>query len=161
MAQQSTDIGSGYVCVVWDKGSSVWDFDQKVYRKLMEYEMNAWPVKLVSSHICCTPSYILRIIKPSKYHVLCGLFFVPLASLCSPMRPRFYCRPILPVLFAFTDKRTRTRTNLHDVPESQLLKTLSEFGIRREMLPTEMGGTIQLNAYEWMAERRAIELEEL
>jgi len=114
---------------VWDKGSTLWDFDHCVYQQIMYFEMNAWPIKLISSHICCTPSFILRIIKP--------------------------------ILFALTDKRTRARTNLHNVPESEVLEVLSKYGILRDMLPTEMGGSIELNTYEWIAQRRAAELEEL
>ena len=54
-SQENTDISSGYVCVVWDKGSSVMDFDHHLYQHIMHYEMTAWPVKLIASHICCVP----------------------------------------------------------------------------------------------------------
>jgi hypothetical protein len=52
------------------------------------------------------------------------------------------------------DKRTRV-----DVPDSQLLGILSDYGILKEMLPTKMGGTVQLNQAEWIANRRAAEPE--
>ena len=128
-SQENTDISSGYVCVVWDKGSSVMDFDHRLYQHIMHYEMTAWPVKLIASHICCSPSFIFRLVKP--------------------------------ILLALTDKRTRTRTNFHNCPEDRLLEALSSYGILKDMLPVEMGGTIELNMYEWIAHRRAAELEEL
>jgi hypothetical protein len=59
------------------------------------------------------------------------------------------------------DKRIRSRTLFHDVPESQIVDILSSYGILKEMLPTEMGGTVRLNQAEWMASRRAAEREEI
>jgi hypothetical protein len=59
------------------------------------------------------------------------------------------------------DKRIRSRTLFHDVPESQIVDILSSYGILKEMLPTEMGGTVRLNQAEWMASQRAAESEEI
>ena len=129
LANENKNIGSGYVCVVWDKNSSFADFDYKVYERIMYYEMNAWPAKLIASHICCTPSFVLRMVKP--------------------------------ILFALTDKKTRTRTSLHGVPDIDILGVLSGYGIIEDMLPTEMGGTIELKPSEWIANRRASEMEEI
>lgn len=57
----------------------------------------------------------------------------------------------------------RCSTMIHDVPESKMLETLKEYGIQADMLPTSMGGTIELNAWiaEFIAQRRAVEMEEL
>ena len=38
--------------------------------------------------------------------------------------------------------------HLHDVPKTQLLDVLSNYGIHKEMLPTEMGGTIEIGQDE-------------
>jgi hypothetical protein len=62
---------------------------------------------------------------------------------------------------ALMDRHTRSRVLEHDVPESQILDVLSHYGIMKDMLPTEMGGTIELNQAEWIASRRATELEEI
>lgn len=62
---------------------------------------------------------------------------------------------------ALKKKTTRSRTLFHDVPESEILDVLAEYGILKNMLPTEMGGTVVLNQREWMANRWAIEIEEL
>ena len=66
-----------------------------------------------------------------------------------------------PILFALMDKHTRSRVLHHDVPESQLLDVLSDYGILREVLPTEMGGTLRFDQAEWIASRRAVELGEI
>jgi hypothetical protein len=64
-------------------------------------------------------------------------------------------------MFSVMDKHARSRTLFHDVPESQLLDVLSDYGILKEGLPTEMGGAILLDQAEWMASRRTAELGEI
>jgi hypothetical protein len=61
------------------------------------------------------------------------------------------------------DKAARCRTLYHDVPASEILGVLADYGILKDMLPTSMGGTIDLDAWqkEWIARRRAIEMEEI
>jgi hypothetical protein len=49
----------------------------------------------------------------------------------------------------------------HLVSELEILDVLAGYGIPKECLPCEMGGEIPLNQLEWMADRRAIEMEEL
>lgn len=129
MAQANKDIGSGYVCVVRDTHSSPANFDRKVFERMLYYEMNAWPVKLIAAHVCCPPSIILRIVKP--------------------------------ILFALTDKKTRTRTKLHDVAEDEIPEVLSTYGIMKNMLPIELGGATEFKLKEWIETRRAEELEEI
>lgn len=57
-------------------------------------------------------------------------------------------------------KRPRRRTLFHDVPDGKLIDTLSEHGILRHMLPTEMGGSYDLDQSRWIGMRRTIEMEE-
>jgi hypothetical protein len=38
---------------------------------------------------------------------------------------------------------------------------LSGYGIRKEALPTDMGGSITLEQAEWIADCRALELDEI
>lgn len=66
-----------------------------------------------------------------------------------------------PILSALLDSRGRSRMIIHDVPDSNIVEDLSRYGIQKEMLPTEMGGSYEFNAYEWIANRRAAELEEI
>ena len=55
----------------------------------------------------------------------------------------------------------RTHTIQHDVPEDDIVESLANFGISRDMLPTCMGGTVDIDQSEWIANRRAVELEEI
>jgi hypothetical protein len=65
-----------------------------------------------------------------------------------------------PMIYALMDKDTRSRTLFHAVPESQILDVLSGYGILKDMLPTKMGGTVRFDQAEWIANRRAAELQE-
>lgn len=71
-------------------------------------------------------------------------------------------RILKPIVYALADKRARSRAVIHDVSESETLgKNLASFGILKDMLPTEMGGSLKLDLPEWMENRRAVELEEI
>lgn len=71
------------------------------------------------------------------------------------------CRVLAPLVAAMKDKSTRARTLFHDVPEKDIVEVLSAYGIEKEMLPTEMGGTVGFSQEEWVANRRAVEMEEI
>ena len=73
----------------------------------------------------------------------------------------FISRVVVPIICALQSKQSRARTNWHDVPEDDIISALIEYGITGDMLPTEFGGTIQLNPSEWIAHRRSVEMEEL
>jgi len=75
--------------------------------------------------------------------------------------PRITRRLVHPILHALLTPWSRSRTDMHNVPESEIINVLSRYGILKEMLPTEMGGTLELNSAEWIAQRRAAEMEEL
>jgi hypothetical protein len=77
--------------------------------------------------------------------------------ICSP--PSFFIKVIQPVTLALAGKYGRFRRLCHE--ESNLLDSLSECGILKEMLPTEMGGTVRLDQADWIATRRAVELKEI
>jgi len=66
-----------------------------------------------------------------------------------------------PILFALKDKESRSRTVFHDGTESEIIAALSEYGINKDMLPTEMGGSLVFRQSEWIDNRRAAELEEI
>lgn len=70
-------------------------------------------------------------------------------------------RLIVPVLRGLVNRWFRVRVQIHDIPGSEIAIALAEYGIKRDMLPTELGGTLELNPCEWIARRRAIEMEEL
>lgn len=85
---------------------------------------------------------------------------MPIHNCCAN---KFLRRVVQPVMKATLDKVGRARTVIHDVPESEILDVLAEYGILKDMLPTPMGGTIHLDTWlpVWIAQRRAIEMEEI
>jgi len=66
-AKDNTDIGSGVVLVVWDKHSSILDYERKVWNPFMRFMTLVWPIKNAAIHSCCTPPFVVRLIKPSTY----------------------------------------------------------------------------------------------
>ncbi len=128
-SRANKDIDSGVVELVWDKHSTVWEYDHSLYKQLLEFEASCWPCRFDCYHVCCTPKFIVRV--------------------------------VFPIVSALQSKRCRTRSVWHDVPELEILSALSEYGITGDMLPTEFGGSIQLNPSEWIAHRRAMEMEEI
>jgi len=70
-------------------------------------------------------------------------------------------RVMRPIISALTDIRSRARTTFHDVPPNAIIDVLSKYGIQKDMVSTEMGGTVVLDDREWIENRQALELEEL
>ena len=68
---------------------------------------------------------------------------------------------LLQIASAVAGKETRARTLFHTVPENELFSVLSEYGLHQDMLPTDMGGSLEFDMSEWIENRRAIELEEI
>lgn len=94
----------------------------------------------------------------------------PLEGKCLPVNcvsnhlcglPFFVRKIIKPVVFATMSRRTRARSPMHDGTESECLEILSSYGITKDMLPTSIGGTVNLDMMEWVANRRAAEMEEI
>lgn len=75
--------------------------------------------------------------------------------------PRSSIQIIKPIVFALMKKGARSRSIMHDVPESKIVEVLSEYGILQSMLPSEMGGSLEITQSEWLENRRAAELEEI
>jgi hypothetical protein len=118
MAQENTDIDSGFVEINYLKDFTMWDYDHWLCNRMIYFDQSCWPVKRIASHVCCAPRIFVKIINP--------------------------------ILNGMSDKHVRCRRVLHgDVPEIQLLDVLSDYGIHKEVLPTVMGGTVQLDQAEW------------
>jgi hypothetical protein len=128
-AQECTEISSGIVQIHWERDTTLWDYDSKMHDCIAECLKTSWPVKLISSHICCPPSIPLRFLRP--------------------------------IIHCIMDKDMRSRVQFHDVPETDIAQSLCKFGILESMLPTHMGGRVVINQSEWIANRRASELEEI
>jgi hypothetical protein len=81
------------------------------------------------------------------------------SHVCCPSKAWF--RLFEPTVFALMDKERRARIIIHNVPEGEMFASLALYGIEKYMLPTKMGGTVELNVSEWIEMRRAIEMEEI
>lgn len=81
------------------------------------------------------------------------------SHLCCP--PKVITRVVVPIVHAFMNKELRARVLVHDVPEKDILQVLSSYGLEKDMLPLEMGGILELSQAEWIANRRAAEMEEI
>jgi hypothetical protein len=65
---------------------------------------------------------------------------------------------ILPLSRPAKGKELRLRSIIHDVPETEILGSLAEFGMSKDLLPVEIGGKIEFSIAEWLANRREGEL---
>jgi hypothetical protein len=65
-SQSNTDINAGVCQIIWDKGSSPFDFDRYAWQGYISHLTHSWPMKPTAIHSCCTPAFVIRIIKPSE-----------------------------------------------------------------------------------------------
>lgn len=63
------------------------------------------------------------------------------------------------ILLALMDRESRSRIVVHNIPETEIIQSLSRFGLRKDSL--KMGGDMQLDQSKWIASRRVIEMEEI
>jgi hypothetical protein len=69
-------------------------------------------------------------------------------------------RPLLPVLLALTDRRLRA-VRVGTIPPLELiLSTLSQNGIMKDTISTEINGSDELSVWKWVVKRLALETEE-
>jgi hypothetical protein len=78
---------------------------------------------------------------------------------CFP--PSIVVKVVKPIVSALMDKHARSRTLMHDVPESEIPGVLSSCGIQKYMLPTQLERTVLLDQVKWIASQRAAELEDI
>lgn len=57
------------------------------------------------------------------------------------------------------NKEFRSRLLIHDVPQSQVVETLAEYGISKDVLPVDLGGTCEFDLGDWLSDRRNFERE--
>lgn len=69
-------------------------------------------------------------------------------------------RNVAPLVIAVRGKELRVRRIVHEVaPDSEIREQLAEYGILADMLPTEIGGRVQLSIDEWITNRQKVESE--
>lgn len=130
-SQECTDFGSGFVFIGNNKNSSIW---------------RHFPAKVYG--------------KVALYEKTCWPIHFVAVHTCGISR--LVSRLMTPIVKAMMDRRGRSRMIVHDsTTDSETLDALLHYGITKDMLPTEMGGTIQFDQAEWIARRYAIEMEEI
>ena len=81
-------------------------------------------------------------IRNCSFHVCC----------CSPEG----AIALKPILFCAMDTASRARMIFHtEESEGELLSALAEYGIEKEMLPKDIGGTLEVDQKEWIAKRES------
>ncbi|CAB9525219.1 Transfer protein [Seminavis robusta] len=80
-------------------------------------------------------------------------------SAAHQIHPQIFLRLIWPMLKLLLDKRMMARLPIFAGDTEQVLAALSKYGYSKSMLPTEMGGDVELDDYfdEWLEQRRQIE----
>lgn len=74
--------------------------------------------------------------------------------------PEEVIRLFVPLTQAAKGRDLRSRSVFHEGPDSDVLGKLASHGIFSNMLPSDIGGTVEISIGEWMANRRKAESEE-
>lgn len=83
---------------------------------------------------------------------------VAIHTFCAPM---FFVKYVKPIVSPLLGKYLRSRVVMHEGTVSEALAELSEYGILQDMLPADMGGTLEFCQADWIANRRSLELTEI
>lgn len=63
-AEQSTNIGSDCVQIIYDKTSTIFDFPRAVYDRLIEFEKACLPLRYAAFHSCCPNVMMNTVMRP-------------------------------------------------------------------------------------------------
>uniref|UniRef100_A0A7S4MWC3 CRAL-TRIO domain-containing protein n=1 Tax=Odontella aurita TaxID=265563 RepID=A0A7S4MWC3_9STRA len=97
---------------------------------------------------------------PRTYRQLTALLFHYTASMgramhcCHPTRHHHVVTPIMKMMFR---SRGRKRFKIHSGSDEEVLRSLAEFGLGAEVVPNEMGGTLDPNPIRWLSNRMLLE----
>jgi len=145
--------GTSFIVLDWllnaslfDYGTSIWSVCHvKCVYLFFELILNSWADRNIFLAVVYLATNVWPIRPPSGHT-------------CCP--PKILVWLFKPIAFALLGKEARNRNTMHNIPPEQVAEALSSFGITKEMLPIQMGGSVQLDPSEWIAKRRAIEMEE-
>jgi hypothetical protein len=72
----------------------------------------------------------------------------------------FFEKVIYPIIRLFMSERMRNRIHLHhDSADANFLTKLNEkYGLSKDVLPTELGGSVALDSLGWIEERKCVEM---
>lgn len=69
-AQESIAVDCGIVQLLWERHTSLFDYDPKMHDAIALYLKTCWPVKMTASHICCPPRIPIKVLKPIMHFML-------------------------------------------------------------------------------------------
>ena len=75
--------------------------------------------------------------------------------ICHPSKVFYFL--IFPVMKRFVRKSSRLRLRVHDGSTSRVLMNLAGYGLPRDRLPTEVGGSVILDMKQWIVNRLELE----
>ena len=52
-AQESSEVSSGIVQILWESDTTLWDYDRMLHDYVADHLKRCWPVKMIACHICC------------------------------------------------------------------------------------------------------------
>lgn len=64
VAEENTDSRNAFVEMVWNKDSSIFDYDRNLHDRCLYFQDNAWPIRCASIYVCCSPPLITRFLTP-------------------------------------------------------------------------------------------------
>jgi hypothetical protein len=68
--------------------------------------------------------------------------------------PPYFFRILFPIVKIFVGERLRKRVNVHSGSDEKVLDRLDKFGLKREDLPSDLGGQIVLDHDGWLEDRK-------
>lgn len=63
------DVCNGVVSVSWAKGVPTWEC-YRVFVSFLQYEQSCFPMQRAASHVCCPPSFLLKVVRPVAYAIV-------------------------------------------------------------------------------------------
>ena len=68
--------------------------------------------------------------------------------------PWFFGKIVFPIMKIVMPERMRKRVRVHVGSEEKVLNNLKEFGLDREVLPSDIGGDVMLDTDSWVQDMK-------
>ena len=69
--------------------------------------------------------------------------------------PWFFAKIVFPIMKVVMPERMRKRVRLHSGSEEKILEELKEFGMDKDVLPSEIGGDVILDTDQWVRDMKS------
>lgn len=85
VAQVNNSVDGRIVQILWGKETTMFDYDSKVNDRINFFRDCAWPVRVAAIHTCCSPKFVVRILKPYVRHADSGFLFMSVVNLLTSL----------------------------------------------------------------------------